>query len=327
MNKREELQKLVDFLEEKILHLRMAKVTQTDALAIFKAEKDIEEAEAERDKIKLEIENQNISSNSCELYKALLKLVRREQVLSFKKFLKAQSIGTFLVHGSPDYGQRWLLNRLITQHIRHGTTGKLVRVQLNRIGRRRNISALWRELGGRVGLFGTKPEPSEVVEQVYGWWQTQNVILVFHDVDCMPKEYLKELIQEFWLPLATQAREVNSQTLKYQLLTFLVDYEGHIGTQNTLFVEKLEPNWEPRIPIKLPSIIPFGDRTLNDWIQTIEIEFDTLPLVEAIKNTEDELVQEILSNSDNGIPELVMSEICHLCECNWYEEKDRWLKY
>ena len=158
-----------------------------------------------------------------------------------------------MVHGSPDYGQRWLLNRLITQHIRHGTTGKLVRVQLNRIGRRRNISALWRELGGRVGLFGTKPQPSEVVEQVYRWWQTQNVILVFHDVDCMPKEYIKKLIQEFWLPLATQARDVNSQTPKYQLLMFLVDYEGYIGTENTLFVEKL----------------------------------DTLSLVEAIKNTDD----------------------------------------
>ncbi|MCJ8283602.1 MAG: hypothetical protein MJK14_28420 [Rivularia sp. ALOHA_DT_140] len=327
MNKCEELQKIVDLLEEKIIHLRMAKVTETDALAIFKVEKQIEEAEAEQDKIKQEIENQNTSITSCELYRALLKLGYREQVLPFKKFLKAQSIGTFLVYGYPDYGQRWLLNRLITQHIRHRTTGKLVRVQLNRIARRRNISALWRELGGRVGKVGKQSIPSEIVEQVYGWWQTQNVILVFHDVDCMSKEYLKELIQEFWLPLATQAREVVSQTPKYQLLMFLVDYEGDIGTENTLFVEKLEPNWEPRIPIKLPPIIPFGDRVLNDWIQTIQIEFDTLPLVEAIQNTEDELVQEILENSDNGVPELAMSEICHLCNCNWYEDKDRWLKY
>ena len=62
MNKREELQKLVDFLEEKILHLRMAKGTETDALAIFKVEKQIEAAEAKRDSIRQEIENQNISA-------------------------------------------------------------------------------------------------------------------------------------------------------------------------------------------------------------------------------------------------------------------------
>lgn len=324
MNQREKLQKLLDLQEEKILHLRIAKVTQTDPSVTFKVKTDIEEAEAERDKIKQEIENKNISNTSCDLYHALLKLGYREQVLSFKKILKAQSIATFLLHGSPDYGQCWLLNRLITQHIRHVTTGKLIRVQLNRIGRRRDISALWRELGGRAGKVGKHPTPSEVVEQVYGWWQTQNVVLVFHDVDCMPQEYLQELIEEFWLPLANQAQEVVSE---YQLLMFLVDYEGYMGTQNTLFVEKLEPSWEPKIPIKLPSITQFGDRTLNDWIETIEIEFDRLPLVEAINNAEDELVQEILDKSDNGVPEFAMSEICHLCNCNWYEEKDRWLKY
>ncbi|WP_414620153.1 hypothetical protein [Calothrix sp. CCY 0018] len=329
MNQCEELQKILDLVEEKILHLRMAKVTQTDALAIFKVEKDIEQAEAERDKLKQEIENQNISNTSCDLYHALLKLGYREQVLSFKKFLKAQSIATFLLHGSPDYAQRWLLNRLITQHIRHGITSKSIGVQLNRIGRRRDINALWRELGDRVGLRGKHPTPSEIVEQVYGCWQTQNVILVFHDVDCMPQEYLQELIQEFWLPLASLARKVVSA--EYQLLMFLVDYEGFMGTQNTLFVEKLEPNWEPKIPIKLPSITPFGNQILNDWIETVEIEFDKLPLLEAINNTENklvnELVQEILDNSENGIPELAMLEICHLCNCNWYEEKDRWLKH
>ena len=330
MNQCEDLQKLLELQEEKIIHLRVAKVTQTDALSIFKIEKQIEEAQAECDRIKQEIENQNISSASCDLYRALLKLGYQEQIIAFKRFLKSQSIAAFLLHGSPDYGQRWLLNRLITQHIRYGTTGKLVRIQLNRIGRRRDISALWRELRGRVGLVGRQHTPSEIVEQIYGWWQTQNVILVFHDVDCMPKEYLQQLIQDFWLPLAAQAREVASKTTNYQLLMFLVDYEGGVSKQNTLFVEKLEPSWEPKIPIKLPSINPFGDRILKDWMNAIavDIEFDALPLVEAIINdTEDELIQEILDNSDNGVPELAMSEICHLCECNWYEEKDRWLKY
>ncbi|MDJ0675775.1 MAG: hypothetical protein QNJ36_10405, partial [Calothrix sp. MO_167.B42] len=315
MNKGEELQKLFDLLEEKIMCLRVAKVTETDALAIFKVEKQIQEAEAEREQIKQEIENQNTSAASCDLYRALLKLGYRQQVLSFKKFLKTQAIASFLIHGSPDYGQRWLLNRLITQHIHYGTTGKLIRVQLNRIGRRRDINALWRELAGRVGLVGTQHTPSEIVERVYGWWQTQNVILVFHDVDCMPQKYLQELIQDFWLPLASQTLKVISETGNYQLLMFLVDYEGCVGRQNTLFVEQLELTWEPKIPIKLPSITQFGDRTLNDWIETIEMEFDTLPLVEAINDREDELVQKILDNSENGVPELAMSEICHLCGC------------
>ena len=87
MNQREKLQKLLDLQEEKILHLRIAKVTQTDPSVTFKVKTDIEEAEAERDKIKQEIENKNISNTSCDLNHALLKLGYREQVLSFKKFL------------------------------------------------------------------------------------------------------------------------------------------------------------------------------------------------------------------------------------------------
>ncbi len=323
MNQHEELQKQYKLLDEKILRLRTARIIETDALVLFKLDNQINEAEEERRKIAQEIDNLESVACSEELYRALLKLGYREQVRSFLRFLKAQSIGAFLIHGLLDHGQRWLLNRLVTQHIRFGTMGKMVRIELDRIGRRRDISALWRELGGRVGL-GRQHLPPEIAERVFQWWKTQNVILVFHGVDCMPEGYLQELLHDFWLPLATQAREVVSQT-KYQLLMFLVDYEGCVGCQDTMFVEQLEPTWEPKIPIKLPTINPFGDRTLTDWFEMVETEFHTLPLVELINEIED-LVKEILENSDNGVPELAFLEICHRCGCNWYEERERWLK-
>ncbi|MEI2577455.1 hypothetical protein [Scytonema sp. PRP1] len=323
MNKREELEKLLNLLEEKILFLRQAKVTATDAAGIFSLNKQIEEAEAERSEIAQLIENVEAIACSEELYRALLKLGYREQVRSFLKFLKAESIGAFLIHGSLDYGQRWLLNRLVRQHVRFGTMGKMVRIQLDRIGRRRDISALWRELGGCVGL-GRQHSPPDIAERVFHWWKTQNVILVFHGVDCMPEGYLQELLHDFWLPFASQARDVVSQT-KFQLLMFLVDYEGCVDSQDTMFAEQLEPTWEPKIPIKLPTITPFCDRVLTDWIETVETEFDTLPLVEVINQIED-LAQVILDNSDNGVPELAISEICDLCGFNWYEERERWLK-
>jgi hypothetical protein len=202
--------------------------------------------------------------------------------------------------------------------------GKMVRIELDRRGRKRDIPTLWRELGRCVGL-GRQHSATEIAERVFQWWKTQNVILVFHDVDCMPEGYLQELLHDFWLPLVSQAREVVSQTSKYQLLMFLVDYDGCVGSQDTMFVEQLEPTWEPKIPIKLPTITPFCAHILTDWIETVETEFATLPLVEVI-NEIDEFVKEILENSDNGVPELAFSEICHRCGCNWYEEKERWLK-
>lgn len=324
MKQLDELQQLCSLVDEKVFRLRKAKIIETNPLVLFQLDKEIEEAEAERNKIVQQMQNVKVEACSEELYRALMKLGYREQVLSFLKFLKRLSIGVFLIHGSPDYGQRWLLNRLVTQHIRFGTMGKVIRVELDRIGRRRDISALWRELGGRVGL-GKQHPPAEIATRVFQWWKTQNVILVFHDVDCMPEEYLQELFDDFWLPLANQAREVVSQSSKFQLLMFLVDYEGCVGCKDTLFVEQLEPTWEPKIPIKLPTITPFHAEILTDWIETVEMEFSTLPLIEVI-NQMDNLAQIIIENSDNGIPELAMSEICDLCGCNWYEEREKWLK-
>ncbi|MUG96398.1 hypothetical protein F7734_30255 [Scytonema sp. UIC 10036] len=324
MSKREQLQELLDLVEDKILFIRREKILATDPVTIFSLEKQIERDEAERSNILQEMANVEAEARSEDLYRALMKLGYREQVRSFLKFQKTQSIKAFLIHGYPEYGQRWLLNRLMTQHIRFGTTAKEIRIELDRLGRKRDVGALWRELGRRVGL--EHHSPTEVAEGVFKWWKTQNVILILHYVDCMPEAYLQELLQEFWLPLASKPRKEVSQDNKFQLLMFLVDYEGCVGCQNIMFVEQLEPTWEPKIPIKLPAIAPFGDGILTDWIETVETEFDTLPLIEEI-NKWDDPAQAILNKTENGIPELVFSEICKMCGCNWYEEKDRWLKH
>lgn len=323
MNHHDKLLKLKELLDEKILYLKGKKITEANPLVLFQLGKEIEEAEMQRDALIGEINNLDTAATSQELYKALLKLGYKDQIITFKKIVRGQFLGAFLIHGSPDYGQRWLLNRLVTQHIDDGTTSKVLPVELHRIGRRIDICTLWRELGGRCGLK-RQSTPAEIAERVYQWWQTQNVILIFHDVDCLPEKYLREMIQEFWLPLATQARKTVS-TNKYRLLMFLIDYEGCTGTQETLFVEKIEPNWEAKVPIKLPVIHPFYLEVLNEWMDTVEMEFDKLPLIKAISQKGD-LVQEILENSDNGVPEQVFFEICNWCDCNWYEAKDRWLK-
>lgn len=324
MNYCEELLKTLELLDEKILFLERENITQASPLVRFELGKEIEKLSTQREDIEQEIESITYTENIKNLYKALLKLGYENQILAFKRFIRGQSIGAFLIHGSPDYGQRWLLNRLVTQNINDGTSSKVLPVELHRIGRRIDIFTLWRELGGRCGLR-RQNTPTEIIDCVYQWWQTQNVVLIFHDVDCMPENYLQQLIQEFWLPLAMQARETASETRKYRLLMFLVDYEGCVGTQETLFVEKIEPNWEAKIPVKLPVINPFCSSELDEWLDTVEMEFDKLPLIEVISR-KNELIQEILENSDNGIPELAFSEICDRCECNWYEAKDRWLK-
>ena len=62
---------------------------------------------------------------SLKLYSALLKLGYRQQARLFRRAIESESVAAFLIHGLPEYGQRWLLNRLVVQHLPH-TTWKVI---------------------------------------------------------------------------------------------------------------------------------------------------------------------------------------------------------
>ncbi|MBP5973182.1 hypothetical protein HW132_10660 [Brasilonema sp. CT11] len=55
--RRDELQKLYDLLNEKIVRLRTARIIETDAAILFRLDKQIEEAQTEHDKIAQQIDS------------------------------------------------------------------------------------------------------------------------------------------------------------------------------------------------------------------------------------------------------------------------------
>ncbi|NCR15087.1 MAG: trypsin-like peptidase domain-containing protein [Microcystis aeruginosa G13-12] len=259
--------------------------------------------------------------DSKQTYHNLLKLGYREQARLFRRVINAHDVAAFLIHGSLGYGQRWLLNRLVVQHLPLWVTGKVVKIDVSRRVRKSNASALWRELGERVGLRGRQFSLEEIAEGVYKWWRTQDVLLIFHDVDFMPESAFHELIQDFWLSLATRAKESLKEECQFKLLMFLVDYEGCVANWNVPFVEKMDASWKPDKPIKAPKIHEFSDKELTEWI---EDQYSDLPT--KLTQEIDEAVETILENSARGIPEEVLREICDQCGLDWYEESESWLK-
>ncbi len=254
------------------------------------------------------------------LYNALLRLNFTNQVGLFRHFVETHTVGSCLIHGEPEYGQRWLLNRLV-QLIPNGRSAKVIQFGLSRKSRGSYIESLWRELGGRVGLAGVHP-PRTIAEAVCKLWQTQTVILVFQNLDQMPQEYMNQFLCEFWLPLVHISGKCSSQSSNYRLLMFLVDYSGCVEQWKIDCVEALDSNWKPQILVKLPRLDRLSDRDLVIWMET---GINDLPV--QLTTQLERTVQSILKNSENGLPELALQQICNLCECNWYEWEQVWLKH
>jgi hypothetical protein len=315
-----ELQRQYNLLTEELEDLYQSK--RTDDLSPggkFKLKQQIKEVEAERETITQKLTELDQKTRSEQLYRTMLKLGYQRQVELFIKLVQAQSVAAFLIHGSPQHGQRWLLNRLVTDYIPNSLTGKKLQIDLIRRGRQIDISTLWRELGSKVMRKGWLLSPSQIVERVYQWRKTQNVLLVFHDVDFIPEDCLRILLCDFWKPLVHQAQQTSSLQSKYKLLMFLVDYEGNVGSLETLFTETIDPN-QPDNPLKSPKINRFSKKELTDWIIK---DFGELPIELTYKY--EDTVQVILEESNQGIPDYVLQGIFERCGFNYHEEiKNLW---
>jgi DNA-binding Xre family transcriptional regulator len=278
-------------------------------------------AEAKHREIEQQQSEQPIAtSDNDTLYNTLLRLNFTKQVSLFRHFVETHRVGSCLIHGEPEYGQRWLLNRLV-QLVPNGGSAKVIQFGLSRKSRASYIESLWRELGGRVGLPGQYP-PRKIAEAICQWWQTQTVILVFQNVDQMPQEYMSQFLCEFWLPLVHISGKSSSRSGNYRLLLFLVDYSGCVEQWKIDCVEALDSNWQPQILVKLPRLNRLSDRDLVIWMET---GINDLPV--KLTTQLERTVQSILENTENGLPELALEYICSLCECNWYEWEQVWLKH
>lgn len=322
-SKYEELQKLYDISSKKISRLKQKLLLETHPIHKLQWENEIEDAEDEQSKIEINlddiehrIETLKRALGGDSLYDALLRLDYREQAKAFKQFFEEKhQVGAFLIHGKSEYGQRWLLNRLLVAHhsklVAHGSL-KVIQVDLQRRARRVSIDTLWRELAHQVGLTDLR-STREVIERVQTWWQTQTVVFVFHNLHVMYEDYVKEFIQKLWFPLADVAQKVPYQSSNYYLM-FLVDHADCIDTWSAAFTE-LHEVAEFHALIKFQKLTPFSIEVLTEWI---EYEVDTLP---------PDLNAQIILEGNNNSPDLVLKRICNLCGCDWYERESIWMKF
>ncbi|WP_414570149.1 hypothetical protein [Nostoc sp. CCY 9925] len=316
--RREELQQQYDLLSEKIKCLRINSAIEAGTLVAFQLNKEIEQFEQERDRLLKQVLMIERSCDSERIHSELFRLNYIAQVQLFREFITEKRIGAFLVHGSREHGQIWLLKRLL-QKIPESTVTPPIPFYLSRRALRTDIAALWRELGRQIGVQDFSSH-EEIARNVVAQLKTQHIILVFHDLDCIDETYLHEIIRDFWLLLVNSTQQTICPSNEFFLLMFLVDQDGCVNAWNLGFADRLDSLWKPHVPIRLPMIDPLCEGVLAKWMENA---IDVLPI--EVTRKIDYTVQVILEKSE-GIPERVFAQIFGLCGCNWEEEEVRWLE-
>jgi inactive STAND len=295
---------------ELIRRLRHQLNIETDEVLRFKYEKKIEILETEREQINIRLRQ----VKSREIYNSLLKLDYKPQERLFHKFSN-HSVLAFIIHGcSRDYGQDWLVNQLLN-NIQFRTSDQPIWINLYSPFVTASPQEMWKEFRRRFG--GVKDSPKAIAQRIYDRWKTQNVCIVVDNINFLPEDLFQDLINELWIPLATEAQDISSQT-PYKLMMFFIDNEDQITNWNIPFANIYEADWNCCVPVKLPGLEDISNHHLHDWIQD---QLFNLP--RQMTDNIDQAVEFIWQNSELGKPLPVMQAICDICECEWI---DAWLK-
>jgi hypothetical protein len=341
---------------KKIQTLKISHINASDTNVKFSLEADITESEKQDKELKEKLEqieqkidclkrkkkelqkhenaqpdNTDFKKNNVEkLHNALLNLNFAEQVTLFREFIELHSVGAWIIHGERDYGQRWLLNRLMQLiTVKAKTPAKVIKIGLSDISFSKKDKAIWYEISKGFGLEKESPQ-NIIIETIHQCRQTQNVILIFHRVDIMPKGWMHRLMNNFWKQLLGESYQDSKDSQK--LLMFLVDEGGCVEkekewnqlsiTVTTVTDDSFQNHWKPHLPIKLPLIQKISCLDLTQWKKN-HINWLSLSLI----NRDESGIQSLLDECEDGLPQLVLEAICEECNHEWYDTENIWLKY
>jgi len=296
---------------ELIRRLRLKLSIETDEVIRFKYEKTIEELEIERRQLNTKLRQ----AKSQKIYNFLLELDFQAQEHLFYRFAAHHPVSAFLIHGcSRDYGQDWLVNQLLHK-IAFRVADRSIWINLCSSFRTPSPQEIWREFRRRFG--GIANSPRAIAQRIYDRWQTQNVCIVVNNINVLSEELFRQLLEDLWLPLATEAQQVSFQT-PYKLLMFFIDNENQIANWDIPFADVYESTWNCCTPVKLPGLEDLSISLLHRWIEN-RLFYLPGQLTENISQAVDMIWQ----NGEMGKPLSVMQAICDLCDCEW---SDAWLK-
>lgn len=234
----------------------------------------------------------------------------QQKFLFDEGIIQVKPAAAFLIHGKPNYGQRWLVNLLKYKVPYHSNAWQK---SLYIKPHRRDIQTLWQNLAQQLG---TSPSPEEIAEKLYQQWQTATVILVIHEVDLIAGSCLKQFINEFWQPLVNKVNNGVPPQHPYRLLLFLVDNTNSKSKLETSLSLVAQPDRnQPHVPLALQELEPFNKNVIETWVG---VQFELLLQLWQGSDSIEKVMQTIVERDNQPIS--VLGKICECFELDWEQD-------
>jgi hypothetical protein len=250
------------------------------------------------------------------LYKALLSLNYHNEVDIFKQFWNMKpcpKVGSFLVLGEPQCGQRWLVNRLFNDCFPDTTTTTVKKIPIHLTYKEKYIEDLWSRLSREVN---SSVKPEKIVKRIYDYWKNDTVIIAIHGLDLICSEEHMEVFKKLWNPLV-ELVVGHEQSCESYLVMFLI-FNNAVDSQNFPCTKDLT-QWQFSKSL-LMKIEKFTCALLQEWVlKNANLHDDFSQDSDDVK----ELANFFLKESLNGVPQLVMYEICKHCNLNWQDIENK----
>ncbi|NJO63145.1 MAG: hypothetical protein HC836_34490 [Richelia sp. RM2_1_2] len=253
-----------------------------------------------------------------QLFESLIAIDFKDQEKYVTKAIESQRMRrrtvAFLVNGYDyRYGQAIFLERLFRKVPEFKNLRK-IQIKLDNIT---EISDFWKQITPEFislsvsNSMSPKEIQQQIIEKISICLQSQNIIFIFHVYDrCFP-EILTDLILEFWQPI----HGINDSD--NYLGMFLIDYQGKCANSLGVYLASHFEDKQkyPKYPLFLNKINDFTSEHLEEWLENDEKVSQKLLNGTSQRNFVDQLLKE----SQWGIPELVYRNICSYFDVSWEE--------
>lgn len=232
------------------------------------------------------------------------------------------------LHALPSHGECIVniqLERLIPPPLFKKEQPYYYRYDCREPRRNGDVESLWNTLA--EGTINAKHE--DIINKINKRARTKNIVIIIRHIQLRQPEKLAVILEQFWLPLALGIKNAMAKEAgKYQhkkFFLFLIDYTGEMektpykdaDIEDAILPDDIHENIG--VPLRLPSITRFSSDHLRDWINQALESIDTLLPENLLDHGLEPTIQDILNNSKNGDPYLVMQYICTLLEYSFEE--------